>query len=61
MASSGLRTSIRLVRDVLQLDETIESGRNGKCLYAIVVMPKHEERRTASFVILHGHTEGRSR
>ena len=58
LISSGIRTSIRLLREDVKLTDAIENARIEQCLYAMIVMPMHEERRTASFHILYGQTEG---
>lgn len=51
-------TSLILLREDCTLTEAIENAAHEQCLYGIIVMPIHEERRTASFHILHGQTEG---
>ncbi|CAF0786699.1 unnamed protein product [Rotaria sordida] len=53
----GLITSIILLREDYTLTEAIENAAHEQCLYGIIAMPMHEERRTASFHILHGQTE----
>ncbi|CAF5022084.1 unnamed protein product [Rotaria sp. Silwood1] len=53
----GLITSIILLREDYTLIEAIENAAHEQCLYGIIVMPMHEERRTASFHILHSQTE----
>lgn len=58
LCSHGLITSIILLREDYTLVEAVENAARLHCLYGIVVMPMHEERRTASFHILHGETEG---
>jgi hypothetical protein len=54
----GLITSTILLREDFTLTEAIENAARLQCLYGIIVMPMHEERRTASFHILYGQTEG---
>jgi hypothetical protein len=54
----GLLTSIILLREDYTLTEAIANAARLQCLYGIIVMPMHEERRTASFHILYGQTEG---
>ena len=56
--SHGLLTSIILLREDYTLTEAIENAARLQCLYGIIAMPMHEERRTASFHILFGQTEG---
>lgn len=56
--SHGLITSIILLREDYTLVEAIENATRLNCLYGIIIMPMHEERRTASFHILYGQTEG---
>ena len=58
LIAEGLRTSIRLLREDFTLIEAIQLASQERCLYAIIAMPMHEERRTASFHILYGQTEG---
>jgi hypothetical protein len=58
LCSHDLRTSIILLREDYTLVEAIENAARLQCLYGIIVMPMHEERRTASFHILYGQTEG---
>ena len=58
LVSSGIRTSIRLLREDVKLTDAIENARTEQCLYGIIAMPMHEDRRTASFHILYGQTEG---
>ena len=58
LRSHGLITSIVLLREDYTLVEAVQNAANEECLYAIIIMPMHEERRTASFHILHGQTEG---
>ncbi|CAM4800001.1 unnamed protein product [Rotaria magnacalcarata] len=52
-----LVTSIILLREDFTLTQAIENATHEQCLYGIIAMPMHEERRTASFHILHGQTE----
>jgi hypothetical protein len=58
LSSHGILTSIILLREDYTLIEAIENAARLQCLYGIIVMPMHEERRTASFHILYGQTEG---
>lgn len=58
LIAEGLRTSIRLLREDFTLIEAIQLASQERCLYAIIAMPMHEERRTGSFHILYGQTEG---
>ena len=58
LCSHGLITSIILLREDYTLTEAIENAARLQCLYGIIAMPVHEERRTASFHILFGQTEG---
>ncbi|CAF4937692.1 unnamed protein product, partial [Rotaria sp. Silwood2] len=53
----GLVTSIILLREDFTLIEAVENAAHEQCLYGIIAMPMHEERRTASFHVLHGQTE----
>ncbi|CAF4486985.1 unnamed protein product, partial [Rotaria sp. Silwood2] len=53
----GLVTSIILRREDFTLIEAVENAAHEQCLYGIIAMPMHEERRTASFHVLHGQTE----
>jgi hypothetical protein len=53
-----LVTSIILLREDLTLTEAIENAKNDGCLYAIIVMPIHQQKHTASFHILHGQNQG---
>ncbi|CAF1385512.1 unnamed protein product [Rotaria sp. Silwood1] len=57
LCSHGLITSIILLREDYTLTEAIENAARLQCLYGIIAMPMHEERRTASFHILYGQTE----
>ncbi|CAF1305366.1 unnamed protein product [Rotaria sordida] len=57
LCSHGLVTSIILLREDYTLTEAIENATRLQCLYGIIAMPMHEERRTASFHILYGQTE----
>ncbi|CAF1583416.1 unnamed protein product [Adineta ricciae] len=57
LSSQGMITSIILLREDFTLTEAIENAARLQCLYGIIAMPMHEERRTASFHILHGQTE----
>ncbi|CAF3763492.1 unnamed protein product [Rotaria sp. Silwood1] len=57
LCSHGLVTSIILLREDYTLTEAIENAAHLQCLYGIIAMPMHEERRTASFHILYGQTE----
>lgn len=59
LSSQGIITSIILLREDFTLTEAIENAARLQCLYGIIAMPMHEERRTASFHILHGQTEGK--
>ena len=58
--SHGLVTSIILLREDYTLTEAIENAARLQCLYGIIAMPMHEERRTASFHILYGQKEGKN-
>lgn len=58
LRSHGLLTSIILLREDYGLVEAIDNATRLNCLYGIIIMPMHEERRTASFHILYGQTEG---
>jgi hypothetical protein len=58
LCTHGLVTSIILLREDYTLTEAIENATRLQCLYGIIAMPMHEERRTASFHILYGQTEG---
>ena len=58
LRSFALRTSIIVIREGFSLTKAIENATRQQCLYAIIVTPIHEERRTASFHILYGQTEG---
>ncbi|CAF0918881.1 unnamed protein product [Adineta steineri] len=53
----GLITSVVLLREDYTLVEAIENATQEQCLYGIIAMPMHEERRTASFHILYEQTE----
>ncbi|CAF3349702.1 unnamed protein product [Rotaria socialis] len=57
LVGHGLVTSIILLREDFTLTQAIENATHEQCLYGIIAMPMHEERRTASFHILHGQTE----
>jgi hypothetical protein len=58
LANHGLVTSIVLLREDFTLTEAIDNAAREQCFYGIIAMPMHEERRTASFHILYGQTEG---
>jgi hypothetical protein len=58
LRNNGLITSVVLLREDYTLIEAIENATSEQCLYGIIVMPMHQERRTASFHILHGQIEG---
>lgn len=60
LSCHGLITSIILLREDYTLTEAIENAARLNCLYGIIAMPMHEERRTASFHILYGQTEGKN-
>ncbi|CAF3404333.1 unnamed protein product [Rotaria socialis] len=55
--SHGLLTSVILLREDYTLIEAIANAARLQCLYGVIAMPMHEERRTASFHILYGQTE----
>ncbi|CAF1046845.1 unnamed protein product [Adineta steineri] len=57
LASHGIVSSIILLREDLSLTKAIDNAARLQCLYGIIAMPMHEERRTASFHILYGQTE----
>ncbi|CAF1315461.1 unnamed protein product [Rotaria sordida] len=54
----GLSTSVILLRKDYTLTEAIKNAAREKSLYGIIAMPMDEKRRTASFHILYGQTEG---
>jgi hypothetical protein len=58
LRSHLLVISIILLREDYTLTEAIADATRRQCLYGIIVLPMHEERRTGSFHILHGQTEG---
>ena len=58
LRSHSLVVAIILLREDYTLTEAIADATRQQCLYGIIVLPMHEERRTGSFHILHGQTEG---
>ncbi|UJR07596.1 hypothetical protein I4U23_011883 [Adineta vaga] len=57
LGAHGMITSVILLREDYTLVEAIDNAARLQCLYGIIAMPMHEDRRTASFHILYGQTE----
>ncbi|CAF1194291.1 unnamed protein product [Adineta ricciae] len=57
LENHGLTTSILVIRENYSLHEAIDDAIEQKSLYGIIILPMHEDRRSASFHILHGQIE----
>ncbi|CAF1259268.1 unnamed protein product [Adineta ricciae] len=57
LKNHGLTTSILVIREDYSLHKAINDAIEQKSLYGIIILPMHEERRSASFHILHGQIE----
>ncbi|CAF0751595.1 unnamed protein product [Didymodactylos carnosus] len=57
LRTHGMVTSILLLREDYSLTQAVDSSAKRQCLFAVIAMPLHEQKRTASFHILYGQTE----